>query len=126
MLRSLESFRGEAERSTYLYCIVINECYRYIRKNIRERQERLPQDLKSTDDDPLQLLEKSDMNTHVGNCIKQLAEQHAACLNLRIHGQKSYAEIAAALNLSVDQVTANIGRGREDLRDLMKRKGLMP
>jgi RNA polymerase sigma-70 factor (ECF subfamily) len=120
---SLKSFNEEYAFSTWLYKIATNNCIDYIRKRkLQMYSIDKPIEAKDSDytfelpDDTYQ----ADKEIITGqralllrNAIEQLPEKYRRVIVLRHTEEKSYEEIAQALDLPIGTVKAHIFRARE-------------
>lgn len=71
--------------------------------------------------DPQQSLEAAEQRREVGEALRRLPERHATILVLR-YGGLSYAEVAAALGVGVNQVGTLLHRAEAALRKELTRE----
>ena len=132
--RGLESFRGDASFSTWLYQIATNLAHnRYWYWFRRKRDQSISLDQPLTDDGSLTLenvMPCADENPaesavtqefvdRVSECMQGLNDKHKEVLILRNVKNLTYDEIAQQLEISVGTVKSRIARARENLRGLM-------
>ena len=129
--RALESFRGEAKLSTWLYRIATNLYLDHRRKESARPAEarefpRLPDELPdaaslslSGPKLPDRLFEDSEMGSCVREFVDRLPPDHKAVIILHdLEGLKN-REIAGVLDCSLDAVKIRIHRARQSLRTLL-------
>lgn len=120
--QSLDSFRGEARFSTWLYRIVTNLCY--------NRLPRLKRELEALDPDEDVLLpaqrpsvEKQLLNDqlriHLWRAIEELPEQYRMLITLRHLQGMSYREIAEVTETPLGTVKTGIYRARRRLQEAL-------
>lgn len=132
--RGLESFRGDASFSTWLYQIATNLAhnrYWYWFRRKRDQSISLDQPLNESGDLTLENLMPSEGENpaeatvtqefvdRVSECMHELNDKHKEVLILRNVNNLSYDEIAQQLEISVGTVKSRIARARESLRELM-------
>jgi len=132
--RGLDSFRGDASFSTWLYQIATNLARnRYWYWFRRKRDYSISLDRPLTEDNdltledvlpceaenPLDATVTREFVDRVSECMNDLSEQHREVLTLRNIDNLSYEEISNKLRVSVGTVKSRIARARERLRELM-------
>jgi len=132
--RGLESFRGDASFSTWLYQIATNLAHnRYWYWFRRKRDQSISLDQPLTEDGdmtlenvmpfsgetPAEASVTQEFVDRVSECMHELNEKHKEVLILRNVRNLSYDEIAEELEISVGTVKSRIARARESLRELM-------
>ncbi len=130
--RGLESFRGDASFSTWLFQIATNLAhnrYWYWWRRKRDVSLSLDQNLAEDSDsslidilpaegeDPGEESVTNELARSVAECLPQLSRKHYEILDLRINRNFSYEEIAQKLSISVGTVKSRIARARESLKD---------
>ena len=128
LYRSLQSFRGDAQLSTYLYRIVVNVAHdARRRRGFKSRseaamrvddagwEERLP----SPDRSAEQQLGDRQLAEFVEEALGKLRPVERAVLVLYHQEELSYEEIAQTLRLPVNTVRTHLHRGRAHLRALL-------
>lgn len=128
--RSLATFRGEAEFSTWLHRIVTNLARNRIRYRRRRRHDwkvsidadpesggysAVPE-IADLADDPAERVATRDMTVYVQNAMKDLPAVMREVLCLRDIEGLSYAEIAVLSGCEIGTVKSRIFRAREALR----------
>jgi RNA polymerase sigma-70 factor (ECF subfamily) len=129
--RALESFRGEAKLSTWLYRIATNLYFDHRRKASSRPAEALecpgqPEELPDAANLsisgprlPDRLFEDSEMGSCVREFVDRLPPDHKAVIILHdLEGLKN-REIAGVLDCSLDAVKIRIHRARQSLRALL-------
>lgn len=132
--RGLESFRGDASFSTWLYQIATNLAhnrYWYWFRRKRDQSISLDQPMGEDGDmtlenimpcegeSPAEATVTQEFVDRVSACMHDLNEKHKEVLILRNVKNMSYDEIADELEISVGTVKSRIARARESLRELM-------
>ncbi len=118
---NLDSFRGEAQQSTWLFRIALNTAIVY-----RKKQQRQPVPLPK---DILQFPENNSDKAHkeqqelllekLHACITQL-ENHDRLLISLVLEEMSYKDIAEVLGITLNHVGVKINRIKQKLADLME------
>ncbi len=128
--RSLESFRGDAKFSTWLYRIAINLAKSKLRwKKLRSwvsfskySDEEGEFEIDPVDEAPLsreQAISK-EMLEAIDEGLKKLDAEFREVIVLRDMQELSYEEIAKVLSLNVGTVKSRLSRARKSLRELLK------
>jgi RNA polymerase sigma-70 factor (ECF subfamily) len=125
--RRADSFRGEAQVTTWLHRVVVNACLDRLRAARSRRAEPLPDDLEeyggrgslsvasAPADDPADLSVRDERRRQVLHALRELpAEQRAALVLVDMEGY-SVAEAAAILDCAVGTVKSRCSRGRARL-----------
>jgi RNA polymerase sigma-70 factor (ECF subfamily) len=132
IIKSIDSFRGTASLSTWIYRIVVNRSINVIRKNNRrnifssiEHFFRItgdPDDKKkmepSNNCDPL---DEEETRTCLNNAIDELSDNQRIAFVLNKYEELSYKEIADIMNLSVSAVESLIHRAKTNLQGKLVR-----
>ena len=122
-LRALDTFRGEAAFTTWLYAITINVCRARLRR--RRTQTRLKAALRAVlrlrsnmpDPEAAALREESD--ARVWQAVSALDEKHRLPVILRYYHDLSIAEIARTLKINEGTVHSRLHAARERLRVML-------
>jgi RNA polymerase sigma-70 factor (ECF subfamily) len=115
---NLASFRWESSFKTWIYRIAINHCINHKKKHAREFVEmsetaaRIHPTVQSD-------LEEGQRRERLRSLVKQLPPKQKAILELRIHEQLSYEEIAQMSGRSVSTIKATVFFALAKLRKLM-------
>jgi len=132
--RGLGRFRGDASLATWLHRIAVNlSRNRYWYFFRRRRHSTLSLDCPIGEDNaatfaeliaadapnPAQANARSEFSELVAVCMARLDPSHREILTHRNVLNRSYEEIAAALNLNVGTVKSRIARARQNLRALL-------
>lgn len=121
--RSIDSFKAEAQFSSWLYRIIVNTAYDFLR-----RKKHIP--VSSSD---IEYMSAVDPKGTEDPCIKELIRdalieipfEYRSALVLREIEGLSYEEIARALKISIGTVESRIFRGRTMLKDILIKKGVL-
>jgi RNA polymerase sigma-70 factor, ECF subfamily len=123
---NLEKFRGEAQLSTWIYRIAMNEALMRIRKDkhrprplevVDESGERREIDVEDWSPRPVERLLTKELGGELDRAIARLPEDHRGAFLLRDVEGLSNEEIARAMKLSVPAVKSRIHRARVFLRN---------
>ncbi|MCX6826963.1 MAG: sigma-70 family RNA polymerase sigma factor [candidate division Zixibacteria bacterium] len=127
---SLNTYRSEYKFSTWLYRIAANSAIDYLRK---QRIHTLSLDSPGGGDDdrggmeivdlsyhPEKDLEEREKRISIQDAINSLPEKYRMVILYRHKEDRSYEEIAEALNIPIGTVKARIFRARELLKKKLK------
>ena len=123
--RRAESFRGDAQVTTWLHRIVVNACLDRLRKQQRQRSEQpLPDDpdragelMAETVPDPV---EQRELRDDLATALAELNDdQRAALLLVDVEGY-SVEEAAAILGVPPGTVKSRCARGRARLAAVLR------
>lgn len=121
---SLQSYRGEAKFSSWLYTIAYRKALDRFRKNKRmqilEILEEVTEAEAKTIENALQFLQQKERKETIQNCIMQLPETDAALITFYYFEELSIKEIAAITNLTEDNIKVKLYRSRNKLFTLLK------
>lgn len=124
-LRALETYRGEAAFSTWLYTITLNVCRARLRK--RQTAERLFRTLKTffwpIAEKPRWPEENAilqETEADVWRAVNELDEKHRLPIILRYYHDFSTDEIARMLTINEGTVRSRLHTAREQLRVRLK------
>lgn len=111
---------GRAKFSTWLYRVVTNRCIDFRRM---PRNEDLDQAPEIADERPLPLadMQKSAVNSLLETAMARLPEQQRIALILSYQENMNNGEIADVMQTTITAVESLLKRGRQKLRDLLKR-----
>jgi len=116
---NLATFRRESSLKTWLYRIATNHCINHVKANTRQFVE-VQETMKQTHATAQMGLEDQEQRDRFRLLVKQLPPKQRAILELRIHEQLSYEEIATMSNRSVSTIKASVFFALEKLRKLVK------
>lgn len=133
LYHSIQSFRGDARFSTWLYRIANNVCVDELRRRYRRKMEYLDEPVNTKDGsvrreiadwtgNPESILETYELQACVQEGINGLPEEQRAAVILRDIQGFSYEEIAKILNCSLGTVKSRINRGRQSLKERLADK----
>jgi RNA polymerase sigma-70 factor (ECF subfamily) len=115
----LSDFRREASLKTWLYRIATNHCINHVKSNVQQFVE-VTETVRQTDSTAQLELEEKQQREHFRRMVTKLPPKQRAILELRIHEQLSYEEIAKMSNRSVSTIKASVLFALEKLRKLVK------
>jgi RNA polymerase sigma-70 factor (ECF subfamily) len=134
VFKAIDSFRGEAKFSTWLYRIAANHCknrMKYLGRRSykatgeldeaaeRELQDAQPSAMRPHVDGPEAVLEGLQLERLVQSGIAALDEEHRALIVLRDVEDLSYDEIASITGLAEGTVKSRLHRARLALKEHM-------
>lgn len=123
---ALPNFRGQSQFRTWLYRITTNLCYNRLpglRRTLRDLGDDVIAELPETDvnlDNPARGVEDRELRAYLHRAIDDLDEKYRLLISLRYHGELSYEEIAATLDLPLGAVKTGLFRARDQLRRALK------
>jgi len=115
----LSSFRRESSMKTWLYRIAMNHCINHVKKNAREFVE-ITDGIGSTRSSVHADMEDREQREQFRILVKKLPPKQKAILEMRIHEQLSYEEIANMSGRSISTIKASVFFALEKLRKLVK------
>lgn len=117
--RARKRYRPQARFSTWLYRIAVNHCLNEIRARRTQPEGAPPADdlLQERKGAPVDdRLRREDLRRDVKEAIDSLPEHQRMAVILSRYHEMSYAEIAGAMNLSLEAVKSVLFRAKENLR----------
>ncbi len=106
---------GKAKFETWLYRVVLNQCYDRLRKKAPEPLEAAAEVADSADP-PDRGLEVADLAEAVDAALKALPERQRAAVLLCHFQERGNSEAAEMLGISVEALESLLARGRRTLR----------
>ena len=121
-LRSLDSYRGEAKLSTWLYSITLNLCRnrlrsRQRRKRIHQIFERLTTPIDAPALQPEDTLIQKQLDNNLFDIVQSLNEKHRLPVILRYYHNCPIAEIAQILDIPEGTVHSRLNSARKKIRN---------
>ena len=123
LFKSVASFRGEAQLSTWIYRVAINHCLRHREKQTRELAHRdpLPADeieLSSHDSsgDPQRRAARGELGEKVHCALGDLSDLHREIIVLHELHELSYAQCAEILQIPLGTVKSRLSNAFSHLR----------
>lgn len=126
--RAISGFKGQATFSTWLYRVTMNTCLDELRRRKNKQTVSLDGLLDtgwSPSDDfdtPEHHALSGEKRRAIQDMISELPEDMRSAVVLRDVEGFSYEEIAGMLNINVGTIKSRISRGREKLREKIRRK----
>ena len=128
--KKLHMYTPDYTFSTWLYTVARNNCIDYLRKHklptisidkmmLDEDGKRNTFDLKSTDLNPEQKMEKKQRIAILRQIVDQLKPKYRDLVKLRYFKEMTYDEIATTLDVPIGTVKAQLHRSREQLFKIM-------
>jgi RNA polymerase sigma factor (sigma-70 family) len=120
-LRSLDTYRGEAKLSTWLYAITVNLCRNRLRsRKRREKMRKLFERLTTPIDDaparPEKIVLQKQAASGLFEIVQTLNEKHRLPVILRYYHECSIAEIARILDIPEGTVHSRLNTARKRLK----------
>jgi len=115
----LANFRRESSMKTWLYRIAMNHCINHVKKNAREFVE-IKENIGSTRASVHSDMEEREQREQFRTLVQRLPPKQKAILEMRIHEQLSYEEIATMSGRSISTIKASVFFALEKLRKLVK------
>lgn len=113
---------GRAKFSTWLFRVVSNRCIDFLRKPRAETVDELPE-LEDGSCDQSQDLERRQATEQLEMAMTKLPDQQRIALVFSYNENMSNGEIAEIMDTTVSAVESLLKRGRQKLRELLKRQG---
>jgi RNA polymerase sigma-70 factor (ECF subfamily) len=120
-LRSLDSYRGEAKLSTWLYSITVNLCRNHIRarqrrERVRNLFERLTTPIEDAPSQPEDVIIRKQADFNLFRVVQSLNEKHRLPVILRYYHDCSVAEIAQIIDIPEGTVHSRLNTARKKMR----------
>ncbi|MBK3660077.1 RNA polymerase sigma factor [Bradyrhizobium diazoefficiens] len=111
---------GRAKFSTWLYRVISNRCIDLRRKPRNENVETVPE---VADGQPgaVEIIERNELNGMLEFAMQRLAEQQRIAVIFSYHENMSNGEIAQVMDTTVAAVESLLKRGRQQLRQLLRK-----
>lgn len=130
LYRGLDSFRGEAKLTTWLYRITLNVAQDEWRRRKKEQTQTSFDDpeagwaerLTANSENAEQSLSRRETLAAVNEALRELSEPERAALILFHQEDCTYEQIAVALRMPVNTVRTHLHRGREKLRQKLEQR----
>jgi RNA polymerase sigma-70 factor (ECF subfamily) len=128
-VRGLGDFDGQAQFSTWLYRIVVNQCIDHLRRRRPDRVE-LDEGIAADGDlselpppskrfDPARALERRELGHRIADALDRLSPAHRTVLVLREVQGLSYKEIAESMRCSIGTVMSRLFHARKKAQLLL-------
>jgi RNA polymerase sigma-70 factor (ECF subfamily) len=121
--QALPGFRGEAQFSTWLFRIAINEANRRLARDARRATlpiEDVMTDVPDLAEGPAALAESAELEVYLERCIAELPAHYRAAVVLRDVEGLTNEEAADALGLDIRNFKSRLHRGRMALRSRLE------
>ena len=124
-LRSLDSYRGEAKLSTWLYSITVNLCRnrlrsRQRRERVRKIFERLTTPIEDDPSQPESMIIQKQAESSLFDVVQSLNEKHRLPVILRYYHDCAVVEIAQILDIPEGTVHSRLNTARRKLRNQLE------
>lgn len=131
LYRGLESFRGDAKITTYLYRIILNVAQDEWKRRRKEQGNTSFDDpdagwedrLAHASGDAEQILSRKQWMAKLDKALGELSEPERAVIVMFHQEECTYEQIALVLNLPLNTVRTHLHRGRQKLKQRL-REGL--
>ncbi len=131
LYRGMESFRGDAKITTYLYRIILNVAQDEWKRRRKEQGHASLSDPEADWEDRLasaggnaeQILSRKQLMEQLARALEELSEAERAVLVMFHQEECSYEQIALVLKLPLNTVRTHLHRGRQKLKQRL-REGL--
>jgi RNA polymerase sigma-70 factor (ECF subfamily) len=111
---------GRAKFSTWLYRVISNRCIDLRRKPRTENVDTVPE-VADGQPDASRGIERNELNGMLEEAMQRLPEQQRIAVILSYHEDMSNGEIAEVMDSTVAAVESLLKRGRQQLRQLLRR-----
>jgi len=111
---------GRAKFSTWLYRVVSNRCIDLRRKPRTENVDVVPE-VADSKPDASSIIERAEMSDLLEAAMQRLPEQQRIAVIFSYHENMSNGEIAEVMDTTVAAVESLLKRGRQQLRELLRR-----
>ncbi len=129
--KSISSFRGESQISTWIYRIAVTKSLDFIRKKKRKKRfailkntfsgDTVEEDIPDNQNlNPGGKIEEKDRIRILNEALELLPENQKAAFTLSKYDEMSYKEIAEILNTTVSSVESLIHRAKENLKKKLR------
>jgi RNA polymerase sigma-70 factor (ECF subfamily) len=126
VFKSLQSFKGEAKFSTWLYKVTYNNCLDRLKKQkksrlfleLNELTERGVKSIMSV----LETIEETERKKMVQDCIASLDEEDRFLVTLYYFHENSLKEISQVMKINENNLKIKLYRARKKLAGLFKLK----
>lgn len=129
LYKALPNFRGEALVSTYVYRIAVNVAQNEWKRrkradrpliSISEETSMWEERLEHPERNAEQRMEESEFRLRVEEKLQELSAVERTVLVLYHQEERSYEQIAAALNMPLGTIRTHLHRGRKKLREMLQ------
>jgi RNA polymerase sigma-70 factor (ECF subfamily) len=125
--RNLRDFRFGSRFSTWLCSIVVNKCRDHLRaKRDSVPVEEVPDLCAASAADPERSASASEIGALLQRALDRLPREYREVVVLKHIEGREYGEIAEILGIRVGALKVRAHRGREMLKDILVRAGVLP
>jgi len=122
--RHLGKFKGESKFSTWVYRIAYNACLDRIKTYKKHEKtvgiDEFTENQVKTMETAFDLMERSDREKSVKDCLQRLPKDDAAIITLFYFEELSLSEISKIVNLDPNNVKVKLFRARKRLATILK------
>lgn len=118
---SIHKFRKTGSFNAWLYRIVVNNCFDYLRKH-KDQEPPIDSDV-SDSRNPEKILLLHERNEQLEQLLQQLDETEYMVLLLKYVNGLSYDEISEVLQISLNDVRNKLHRSKRKLRSISMKEG---
>lgn len=111
---------GRAKFSTWLYRVITNRCIDLHRLPRTDNVDAVPEPI-DTQPDAVSTMQRNEVTLMLENAMQRLPEQQRVAVILSYHENMSNGEIAEVMDTTIAAVESLLKRGRQQLRDLLRR-----
>ncbi|CAN5262097.1 RNA polymerase sigma factor [soil metagenome] len=111
---------GRAKFSTWLYRVVTNRCIDLHRRPRTDNVDAVPEPMDGQPD-AVSTMQRNEVTKMLESAMQRLPEQQRVAVILSYHENMSNGEIAEVMSTTVSAVESLLKRGRQQLRDLLRR-----
>jgi RNA polymerase sigma-70 factor (ECF subfamily) len=111
---------GRAKFSTWLYRVVTNRCIDLHRRPRTDNVDAVPEPM-DAQPDAVSSMQRDEVTKMLESAMQRLPEQQRVAVILSYHENMSNGEIAEVMSTTVSAVESLLKRGRQQLRDLLRR-----
>jgi RNA polymerase sigma factor (sigma-70 family) len=130
LYRGMESFRGDAKLTTYLYRITLNVAQDEWKRRRKEQTHTSFDDpdegwgdrLAGRSGDAEQILSRKQRMASLDRAMAELSEAERQVIVLFHQEELTYEKIAEVLNLPLNTVRTHLHRGRKKLKELLQER----
>jgi RNA polymerase sigma-70 factor (ECF subfamily) len=112
--------QGRAKFSTWLYRVVTNRCIDLRRQPRTDNVDAVPEPA-DAQPDAVTTMQRDEVSLLLEAAMQRLPEQQRIAMILSYHQDMSNGEIAEVMDTTVSAVESLLKRGRQQLRDLLRR-----
>ena len=128
LYRGLDSFRGEAKLTTWLYGITLNVAQDEWKRRKKEQANTSFDDpdagwserIAGGEDDAEQILSRRQAMAAVNHALDELSEAERAVIVMFHQEECTYEQIAMVLKLPLNTVRTHLHRGRQKLKERLR------